>query len=154
MPGSSCSWADLSKAARVLSSEETTKLVLETLLSLTSQPEGAQLLAHLEDLSPLTEIAPTKPQALDVLAYAWLNSMTGSQPKSDMRQKIDRTVEGLVASFKGTDAVTLLEFLARLLRGLQTPILLENPRWLRPVITFVRNLVVNKPTAAGRSAYT
>ena len=111
-------------------------------------------MAHLEDLSPLTEVAPSNPQALEVLSYAWLNSLTGAEIPSDLRQKMDKTVDSLVTSFKGTDAVTLLEFLANLLRALQTPILLENPKWMKPVVDFIRSLVVNRPTAAGRSAYT
>ena len=111
-------------------------------------------MAHLEDLSPLTEVAPSNPQALEVLSYAWLNSLAGAEIPSDLRQKMDKTVDSLVASFKGTDAVTLLEFLANLLRALQTPILLENPKWMKPVVDFIRSLVVNRPTAAGRAAYT
>ncbi|KAH8894919.1 DUF1941-domain-containing protein [Thozetella sp. PMI_491] len=141
-------------ACLVQSSNETAKLVLEILVSLASQPSGAKVLAHIEDLSPLTELAPSEPLVLDILSYAWLNALVVAEDKQGLRSRIDKTVEKLVASFKGTDAVTLLEFIASLLRSLQTPILLDKPHWLEPVVDFIRNLVTNRPTAASRSAYT
>ena len=101
------------------SSGETTKTVLETLLSLVSQPDGASIFTTVEDLTPLTEIAPSQPLVLDILLYAWLNSMAGAAEKPNLRPSIDKTVGNLVASFKGTDAVTLLAFLAKLLPKLE-----------------------------------
>jgi len=109
------------------SSEETTRLVLETLLSLVSQPEGARELNRIEDLTPLTEIAPSHQLALKVLQYAWLGEMATSSDKGALAVKIDKTVGNLVTSFKGTDAVTLLDFLAELLRGLDPEVLSPNP---------------------------
>jgi hypothetical protein len=101
------------------SSEETTPLTLETLVSLVSQPDGARIFTTVEDLSPLTEIASSQPRALDTLLYAWLNAMTATPDKKSLGSKIDSTIGSLVASFKGTDAVTLLSFLARLLPRLE-----------------------------------
>jgi uncharacterized membrane protein YkvI len=70
-------------------------------------------------MSPLIEIAPSQPLALDTLLYAWLNVMTVTANKSSLGHKIDSTISTLVASFKGTDGVTLLSFLASLLPRLE-----------------------------------
>jgi hypothetical protein len=84
-----------------------------------SYPDGAAVFAGIADLSPLTEIAPSQPLALDTLLHAWLNAMTATPDKSMLRSKIDSTISSLVSSFKGTDAVTLLSFLANLLPRLE-----------------------------------
>lgn len=70
----------------------------------------------MDDLSPLTEIAPSQPLALDVLYYAWLNAMGGSLPKETLSERVDGTLKILIPSFSGTDAVTLLEFIGNFLR--------------------------------------
>jgi hypothetical protein len=82
---------------------------------LVSQPEGGRVFTAVQDLSPLTEIASSQPLALDTLLYAWLSAATVVTDKSSLRSKIDSTISSLVASFKGTDGVTLLSFLASLL---------------------------------------
>lgn len=53
---------------------------------------------------------------MDVLCYAWLNSMTTDGDKRMLSSRIDDTMKALTSSFAGTDAVTLLEFLASFLR--------------------------------------
>ncbi|KAH6624403.1 Neurochondrin-domain-containing protein [Chaetomium sp. MPI-SDFR-AT-0129] len=136
------------------SSDETTKLALETLVSLVSQPEGARAFTAVEDLSPLTEIASSQPLALDVLLYAWLNAMAVVTNKDSLRSKMDSTIGSLVVSFKGTDAVTLLSFLGNLLPKLEAEILPSNPKWLPALARFIHNLVASRPTAAGREAFT
>ncbi|KAJ4292248.1 hypothetical protein N0V88_005879 [Collariella sp. IMI 366227] len=108
-------------------SNETTRLALETLVSLVSQPNGAQVFTAVEDISPLTEIASTQPLALDTLLYAWLYALSGATDKSGLRFKIDSTISSLVSSFKGTDGVTLLAFLAQLLPRLEPEILPKTP---------------------------
>ena len=102
------------------SSEETTKLTLETLLSMVSHVEGASVFISIDDVTPLTEMAPSQPLVLDIFIHAWLTYMT--QPGSDkskLRSTIDQTIQNLIASFKNTDAVTLLAFLANLLPRLE-----------------------------------
>ncbi|KAK4033201.1 Neurochondrin-domain-containing protein [Parachaetomium inaequale] len=135
-------------------SEETTRLTLETLVSLVSQPDGARIFTTVEDLSPLTEIASSQPLALDTLLYAWLNAMTATPDKRSLGSKIDTTISSLVASFKGTDAVTLLSFLASLLPRLEPEVVPSNPKWLPSLGKFIRDLVAKRPTAAGRAAFT
>lgn len=101
------------------SSNDSARLALETLVILVSRPAGARVFSAVEDLSPLTEIAPSQPLVMDALSYAWLNDMAANiarpEYKRVLRSKIDSTIGSLVSSFKGTDAVTLLAFLSRLL---------------------------------------
>lgn len=85
--------------------------------TLVSSPEGAIIFTSIDDITPLTEIAPRHPEALQVLSLAWLNSMDLPESKPLLRSKIDATVQQLVSSFKGTDAVTLLTFLGTFLRS-------------------------------------
>ncbi len=55
-----------------------------------------------------------------MLSLAWLNlaSVAEGKEKTFLRHKIDATLRALVSTFKGTDAVTLLRFLAPFLRSL------------------------------------
>lgn len=95
----------------------------------------------------------------------------GSDNGSDLVSKVDITVDSLVSSFKGTDAVTLLACLADLLPKLgpevgplipvqkttssqYQQVLPPNPTWIKPLVDFIRNLVTSRPTAAARAAYT
>ncbi|KAI3391573.1 hypothetical protein diail_7065 [Diaporthe ilicicola] len=136
------------------SSDDTTQLVLQTLLTLVSHPEGAKEFMVIEDVSALVEIAPSQPLALDIFLYAYSQSATLVEDATSVKSKIDKTIQGLIASFKGTDAVTLLAFLAELLRRLDPECVPRDPSWLKTVTGFIRNLVTSKPTAAGRAAYT
>lgn len=92
--------------------------MLQTLLTLVSRVEGAKEFVAIEDVSSLVEIAPSQPLALDVFLYAYSQSATFTEDTAALKAKIDQIVQSLVASFKGTDAVTLLAFLAELLRRL------------------------------------
>jgi hypothetical protein len=139
------------------SSGETEELILQTVLSLVSQPAGAAAFNGIEDLSPLTELAPSRPMVLDILTFAWLQQQSNAtlpQDKQRLTKKIDKTIMALVSSFKGADPVTLLEFLGNLLRKLDPEVIPRNPQWLIPVVAFIRNLVTSRPTQNGRAAYT
>lgn len=107
------------------SSESTTQLILQTLLTLVSSPGGAKVFTDIEDVSPLIEIAPSHPLALDVFLHAYVQTATlvGDQPS--IAQRIGKTIESLTASFKGTDAVTLLSFIDTLLRRLDPEVCLS-----------------------------
>ncbi len=84
--------------------------------------EGAKVFTEIQDLSPLTEIAPSQPLAVDTLLHAWLTAATTVSDKSSLSSKIDSTIGSLISSFKGTDAVTLLSFLANLLPRLDSEV--------------------------------
>ncbi|KAB5570014.1 Neurochondrin-domain-containing protein [Coniochaeta sp. 2T2.1] len=138
-------------------SGDTEELLLQTLLTLVSQLGGASALIGLDDLSPLIEIAPSRPIVLDIFSHAcaWLQERsTNPDEKPKLQAKVDKIIQGLVLSFKGTDGVTLLAFLSDFLRRLDPEIIPQTPTWLPQVILFIRNLVTSRPTQAGREAYT
>jgi hypothetical protein len=97
-------------------SEETVNMLLQLLYTLVSSQEGAMALVKIDDLSSITEIAPSHAIAMDILRHAWLNAMVVVDDTSYLADRIDRNVQSLVSSFRGTDAVTFLEFLGLLLR--------------------------------------
>jgi Neurochondrin len=105
----------LSHALR--SSPASTRLILQTLHTIASFREGAIAFVAVEDLSPLTEIAPKYPETLDIFSFAWLNSMGSNGTETALKLSIDKNIQQLVSSFKGTDAVTLLNFLSYFLRN-------------------------------------
>ncbi|KAL7934478.1 Neurochondrin domain-containing protein [Trichoderma chlorosporum] len=140
--------------AALYGSEETVKMLLQVLYALVSSQEGAMALVEVEDLSSIAEIAPSHAVAMDILRHAWLNAMVVVDDTSYLADRIDRNVQSLVSSFRGTDAVTFLEFLGLLLRQAKSEITPSNPKWLNSVINFIRNLVSSRPNSAARSAYT
>jgi len=93
-----------------LSPPETTKLILQTLLTISCQPDGALELLNIEDMSPLTEIAAQDPLVLDILKFSWTNALRKDGQVDTVRKKIDSTMPVLLSVFKGTDAVTLIGF--------------------------------------------
>lgn len=149
---------------------ETTKLILQSLLTIVSQPEGALEMLNIQDLSPLTEISAQYPLALDILSFTWTNAATIPVEIEKVRRSIDIIVSALQVVFKGTDAVTLLGFIGSLLPKLAAEVststsslyelsdsakaVPKNPKWLMPLISMLRKLVTSRPTSAGRTAYT
>lgn len=96
------------------SSKETTDFILKTLLTIvSSSAEGSDALAAVQDWSPLVEIAPKQPLVLSILAWTWTNGNRSNTKAAP--EKIDECISSLCASYKGTDAVTLLDFLGKLL---------------------------------------
>ncbi|RDA91517.1 hypothetical protein CP533_4559 [Ophiocordyceps camponoti-saundersi (nom. inval.)] len=136
------------------SSFETTSLTLQILHTLVSSTEGARVFVNCEDVSPLTEDAPSHPLVLDILGFAWLNGIAEGGNRDVLSQKIDKTLQDLASSFNGTDAVTLLEFLGAFLRQADSTVLLREPKWLKKVCGYIHKLVVSRPTPEARSAYT
>ncbi|TAQ90899.1 hypothetical protein B7494_g745 [Chlorociboria aeruginascens] len=136
------------------SSSETTEIILQTLLSLVSQTEGALELLKLEDLSPLTAIAPQYPLALQILGFTWANASAVSEVVPTLRKSINRLILELLSGFKGTDAVTFMNFIASFLPRLPPEAIPQNPQWLGPLVLILQNLVTSRPTLASRAAYT
>ncbi|PHH85335.1 hypothetical protein CDD83_580 [Cordyceps sp. RAO-2017] len=136
------------------SSEETSTLILHLLHSLASSAQGARDLIHVQDLSPLTEIAPAQPLVLDIFRFAWLNAMVDLDDYGVLSRNVDETIQGLTSSFTGTDAVTLLDFLASFLHQADPRILPSNPKWLASVARYIQKLVTSRPSREARSAYT
>ncbi|KAK6067677.1 hypothetical protein SCUP234_10396 [Seiridium cupressi] len=159
LPGDSKSKSKLVDRAPLLvdavlqSSEETTDFILKTLLTIvSSSSEGSSAFGAVDDWSPLVEIAPKQPMVLSILAWSWINGINSDRTAAATR--INDTIGALCASYKGTDGVTLLDFLSKLLSRLDSDLIPKNPPWLGTVVTFIHNLAASKPTAAGREAYT
>ncbi|KAH7160043.1 Neurochondrin-domain-containing protein [Dactylonectria estremocensis] len=141
-------------SAVLYSSDETTAMVLQLLHTLVSSPDGAMAFVKLDDISTLTEIAPSHAPILDILSFAWLSAMTVVDDPSVLASQADAAIQSLVVSFTGTDAVTLLEFLGYFLRHANPIIIPHQPKWLKTVVNYVQNLVISRPTPEARSAYT
>ncbi|TVY59356.1 Uncharacterized protein LCER1_G001099 [Lachnellula cervina] len=140
--------------ALVQSSPETTELILQTILTLASHSEGALEILHVEDSSPLVEIATQYSRALDIFSYTWMNASTISNEVASVRENIDKVIPALLLVFRQTDAVTLLECIGNFLPKILPEAISPNPNWLVPLVSSLRKLVSRKPTAASRAAYT
>jgi hypothetical protein len=89
--------------------------MLQTLLVIVSQPEGAVEMLRVEDLSPLTEIAPQYSAVLDIFSFTWSIASTISQETTVVQQSINKYMPVLLVVFKNTDAVTLINFFGNLI---------------------------------------
>lgn len=139
-------------------------------MTIVSQPEGALELLHIEDLSPLTEIASQHALVLEILSFTWTNAALTPSEAPVVQRRIDQILPTLIVNFRGSDGVTFLNFVANLFPKLEPgvctkslaynsyadgmQILPSSPKWLGSLIEMLRKLVSNKPTAAGRAAYT
>lgn len=85
------------------------------LLTLVSSQDGAEMFISIEDITPLTEIAASNPIVFDILRHAWLGSMSTTESKFELAQNINKNLQAMTITFKGTDAVTLLSFVGALL---------------------------------------
>lgn len=94
-------------------------MILQTLLTISSQPEGALEILSVQDVSPLIEIASQHTLVLEIFQYTWLNASSLSVHVPHVRESIDKVIPALVVTFKGTDAVTFLNFLDTLLHRIE-----------------------------------
>ncbi|PHH62555.1 hypothetical protein CDD81_6941 [Ophiocordyceps australis] len=140
--------------ALLYSSGETTQLLLQLLHGLVSNSNGARALVQVDDVSPLTELAPSHALVLTIISFAWLNAMAGQDDMAALAPKLDSTLQGLVSSFVGTDAVTLLDFVASFLRQVDASMLRAQPKWLKTIVGYIHNLVSSRPAPEARAAYT
>ncbi|EPE08831.1 hypothetical protein F503_04418 [Ophiostoma piceae UAMH 11346] len=162
--------------------ENVTTLILQTLATLVGQEQGAAVFYKtVDDYSPLVELASSQPLVLDILLTVWLYGFLAAAGRSsvgpdtsngnhNITETLQATLPKLVAAFKGTDGITLLDFITKLLRGAlfisseSTPSSYPNTDlmpsahgsmvWLRPIVGFIRRLAANRPTARSRAAYT
>lgn len=157
--------------------ENVSTLILQTLVTLVGHEQGAAAFYKtVDDYSPLIELAPSQPLVLDILLSVWLYGFLAAVDTVDETHHITDTLQTtlpkLVAAFKGTDGVTLLDFITKLLRGALfissernsapgadsntdlMPSAESSMVWLRPMVGFIRRLAANRPTARSRAAYT
>lgn len=119
----------------------------------------------------MTEIAATEPLALKITSFAWMNASTVPTEVFAVQKSINEVVPRLLVTFKGTDAVTLIESIGDLLPklvpevcSLPSPTIFyvandsqaipSNPKWLNDLVLTLRKLIVSRPTSTGRAAYT
>ncbi|KAI1104215.1 DUF1941-domain-containing protein [Jackrogersella minutella] len=145
--------------AVLYSSEKTTQIIIETILTLITIHEGAKAFANLDvdDWTPLIEITPEHSHIFTIFVWAWIKGTAGlkdGQAREAMRAKIDGGIQALVSSFIKTDATSLLDFISHILRNLNENLIPRSPKWLGSVTKLIRNLATNRPNAASRSAYT
>ncbi len=76
----------------------------------------------LEDVSPLIEIASEYCMVLEVFSFAWINLSAEPERQDLVRENMDKILPKLILTFKGTDAVTLIEFLGSLLQRLDSTV--------------------------------
>ncbi|GJC95282.1 DUF1941 family protein [Colletotrichum higginsianum] len=136
------------------SSEETSKLITQTIHTLVTFPEGAKAFSEVDDVSPLVEITPNNPLSLEIFAFAWINCMDLAEDRTGLKTKIDGTIQALVSAFHGTDGVTFLEFLGKFLRNSDPKALPASPKWIKSVVDFIKKLLTSRPTPEARNAYT
>jgi hypothetical protein len=77
-------------------------------MTIVSQPEGSLEILRVEDLSPLTEIAPQNSSVLDILTFAWINASAISNEMGGVQESINKYMPKLLTTFKDTDGVTLI----------------------------------------------
>ncbi|POS83735.1 hypothetical protein EPUL_003857, partial [Erysiphe pulchra] len=135
-------------------SNESQKLILQTLLAIVSHLEGSIKFLSVHNISSLISIATREPLFLNLFHYAWVNVASISDGVDMVRKNIDNVMSCLVLEFKNTDAITLLKFTAELFPKLGSATLPPHPVWLNSLVEMIRNLVVKKPTKDGRTAYT
>lgn len=111
-----------------------------------NSPEGALEFVAIDDASALLEIAPEQPLVLRVLLHAYSQLAVLPEHSLTLRSKVNATLQSLVASFKGTDAVTLLLFLDSLLRTLDSAV------GLIPSIDSEGKMLISPTDLAQRSA--
>ncbi|OHF02636.1 hypothetical protein CORC01_02032 [Colletotrichum orchidophilum] len=136
------------------SSGETSEMIVQTLHNLVAFPEGAKVFLDIEDVTPLVEIAPNNPSALEIFSYAWINCIGLAEERVLLESRIDGTIQALVSTFIGTDGVTLLEFLGKFLRNSDPEALPSNPKWIKTLVDFIKRLLTSRPTPEARNAYT
>jgi hypothetical protein len=77
-------------------------------------------LIHVEDVTPLTEIATQHSLILDVFTYAWINASSVDSEVLSTQASIDEVIPSLLVVFKDTDAVTLIQSIGSFLPKLNS----------------------------------
>ncbi|KAI9826392.1 MAG: hypothetical protein M1832_000309 [Thelocarpon impressellum] len=137
--------------ALVISSPQTTTQILQTLLTFSSRPRGAVALWHVDDMSPLVEIAPQQPLSLDVIRYMILHQPVEEE---DLTDKLHGLISALVLAFRDGNAHVLFHFLAEVLPEAVSKMIDPSPRWLAPLTKLLQETITSRPSAAAREAST
>ncbi|KAI9768021.1 MAG: hypothetical protein M1840_005333 [Geoglossum simile] len=132
--------------ALLRSSSETTGLILQTLLTFASWPVGAARLLGVGDWSPLLEVAPQQPLAIDVIKFVLINGAFQPGLLQQVRLRLDAVVPALIVNFRGSATSPLLELLADLFVKLPPEALSLDPNWLKLLSSLIQETVLARPT--------
>jgi len=99
-------------------------MILQTVLTIVSQRSGALEFMKIEDVSPLTEIAPQQSLVLDIFSLTWSNVSTEASELPVLQNTINRVMPMLLVGFERTDAVTFLAFIGEILRKIRSEVCL------------------------------
>jgi hypothetical protein len=91
-------------------------------VAVVSQRVGALEFINIEDVSPLTEIAPQQSMVLDIFSLAWPIASTELSEMPKVKSRINKVIPMLISSFNRTDAVTLVTFIGDVLPRLPTEV--------------------------------
>jgi hypothetical protein len=108
----------INKKLSYYSASETTLLILETLTSLVSRPEGAQEFINIETKVPIIMLAKRQTLVLKVFSHAWISASTDPEYGAKVQKDVDDIVPKLLNEFKETDGVTLIGALGDILPSL------------------------------------
>ncbi|KAI9675425.1 MAG: hypothetical protein M1817_001329 [Caeruleum heppii] len=138
-------------AALASSSPETTTNILQTLLTITSGARGYTSLWQVENLRPLTSIAPEQPLALDVIERMVLQ---GAQESTPNAAQIDKLFNELVLDIKNDQIHIFFRWLADTLPSIPPEALSPNPPWLSSLVGLIHKIFSGRPSFVAREAGT
>lgn len=107
------------------SSSDTTRQILQILLTYSSNINGARALLKLdlEEISPLLEISLQEPSVLDIIRHAFMNAVRGDDSSKDSaNSRLDGIISALIRSFRNADPTNLFDFLESLVTELPSSV--------------------------------
>ncbi|KAI9731584.1 MAG: hypothetical protein M1834_004705 [Cirrosporium novae-zelandiae] len=128
---------------------DTTIQVMQILLTLASAPRGASTILTVQDWSPLIEITPQQPLALDTIKHAFLLGATTDHEVENNQNKLDDIVPSILVAFRGINPTPLFLSLSDILSGTISRSL--SPPWL-PQLAKVIHEAVPKIGSSGSKA--
>ncbi|KAI9723390.1 MAG: hypothetical protein M1812_001274 [Candelaria pacifica] len=134
------------------SSAETTTQILQVLVTIASSKHGAAKILEVEDLSPILEIAPETPLALEVLKFAFINAGTQLDLELPIQKSLRDTIPKIALGFRGGDISLLLSVLADVFTRLPSRSLPSSTEWLKGLLDLFHSSILTRPSAKSRNA--
>jgi len=97
---------------------ESQNKILETLVTLVSEVEGAREFHNMTDRAHLVSLAKVVPLILTIFKYSWISLSNDHGHQFAVWKDMDDIIPKLLHVFKDSDGVTLLQALADLLPSL------------------------------------
>ncbi|KAL2357900.1 Neurochondrin-domain-containing protein [Cryomyces antarcticus] len=129
---------------------ETTTLVVQVLVTLSSQPKGGDAMWEVDNVSPLLKVAKYQEPALRVVQNVLLVMIYRENTTSDDLKKWDDIVSQLLASNGQANTIPILEMLASAFGTVQ--ISGSRPPWLQPLLQCIRETILQRPTLRAQKA--